>query len=373
MIVYPNKKNVERPTINYCSIGTSSGLFEYYLPQLGFQSTVSCEIDTMRAHFYEESHIGTHMVCKSVADPDAKAEIINWCKKTNVQLLIYTLVCQGSSTMANTKASDKNKDPRNWLFEDAFDIAEQVKPTWFIGENVVGYYKNMKHGKTSEQIMEKRAKDCGYNVKFITLDASDYGTAQKRKRRYMLAYLGDKEWFVPAPTTPNPKTVRDAIGHLPTLETGQTSEIPYHTAGNIRKDLVDLIQHTPTGCNIKQNPAPFNIAYKKDGKTPLKYKFAGIFERAKWDRPAHTILTGSGSIMAQFGIHPGNLCGYDTNGYPLYDNARPFTVAELIRLTGLPETFRFPADMSETQMRIALGEQACPLMMKMFIENRPTD
>ena len=102
-----------------------------------------------------------------------------------------------------------------------------------------------------------------------------------------------------------------------------------------------------------------------------KYKFAGVFERTKWDEPAHTILTGSGSAMAQYGLHPGKLIGYDDNGYPLYDNARPFTVAELILLTGLPETFRFPDGMSETQMRIALGEQACPLMMKMFIENRP--
>lgn len=359
--------------INYCSIGTCCGLFEYYLPELGFQSAVSCEIDPLRAYFYTESHAGTHMVCKSVADPDAKTEIIDQCKKKNVQLLIFTLPCQGSSTMANLKASAKNKDQRNWLFEHVFDIVDEVRPKWVIGENVVGYYKNKKRGKTSEQIMKKRAESYGYNVKFITLDAADYGTAQRRKRRYMLAYLGDKEWNVPAPTTPTHKTIREVIGHLPSLEAGQPSNIPYHTARNIRPDLVDLIKHTPTGCNIKNNPAPFNVAYKKDGVTPIKYKFAGIFERAKWDKPAHTILTGSGSVMAQFGLHPGNLIGYDAADYPLYDNARPFTVAELILLTGLPATFRFPDDMSETQMRVALGEQACPLMLKMFIKNRPTD
>jgi len=77
--------------------------------------------------------------------------------------------------------------------------------------------------------------------------------------------------------------------------------------------------------------------------------------------------------MTQFCLHPGNLVGYDENGFPLYNNARSWTILEAILLTGLPETFRFPADMSETQMRIALGEQACPLMLKMFIENRPTD
>lgn len=359
--------------INYCTIGCCSGLFEYYLPELGFQSSVSCEIDPLRAHFYTEMHDGTHMVCKSVADPDAKVEIIDWCKKTNVQLLIYTLPCQGSSTLAGKNARKKNKDPRNWLFEDVFDIAEQVKPKWFIGENVIGYYKNKKRGKTSEQIMRKRAKRIGYNVKFVTLDASDYGTAQKRKRRYMLAYLGNKKWNVPAPTTPKPKTIRDAIGHLPSLEAGQDSGILYHKAPNVRADLVELVRHTPTGCNIKNNPAPFNIAYKKDGKTPLKYKFAGVFERSGWDEPAHTITTGSASIMATFGIHPGNFVGYDENGLPLYDNARPRTVLEQILLSGLPETFRFPDDMSETQMRIALGEIALPLMLKMFIENRPTD
>ena len=370
-----NIKKINMPDcpvpINYCSIGTCSGLFEHYLPELGFKSSVSCEIDPLRAHFYTEMHDGTHMVCKSVADPDAKVEIIDRCKKTDAQLLIYTLPCQGASTMNGNNAEQRNKDPQNWLFEDTLDVVEAVRQKLVIGENVVGYYKNKKDGKTSEQIMRERLELVGYKVKFITLNAADYGTPQKRVRRYMLAYLGDEEWNIPAPTTPTQKTIRDAIEHLPVLEAGCTSAIPYHKAPNVRADLVELIKHTPTGCNIKNNPAPYNIAYKKDGKTPLKYKFAGVFERTKWDEPAHTILTGSGSAMVQYGLHPGKLIGYDDNGYPLYDNARPFTVAELILLTGLPETFRFPDGMSETQMRIALGEQACPLMMKMFIENRP--
>lgn len=363
--------NGTKQQINYCSIGTCSGLFEHYLPELGFKSSVSCERDTKRAGFYEILHDGTHMVNKSIAVPGAKAEIIDCCKKTDTQLLIYTLPCQGASTMNGNNAEQRNKDPQNWLFEDALDVVEAVRPKWVICENVVGYYKNKKDGKTSEQIMRERLELVGYKVKFITLNAADYGTPQKRVRRYMLAYLGDEEWNIPAPTTPTPKTIRDAIEHLPVLEAGCTSAIPYHKAPNVRADLVELIKHTPTGCNIKNNPAPYNIAYKKDGKTPLKYKFAGVFERTKWDEPAHTILTGSGSAMVQYGLHPGKLIGYDDNGYPLYDNARPFTVAELILLTGLPETFRFPDGMSETQMRIALGEQACPLMMKMFIENRP--
>ena len=370
-IVGNNKKH--HKLTNYCSIGSSSGLFEYYLPGLGFQSSVSCEYDKKRAHFYTEMHPGTHMVQNSIANPKAKREIIRKCKKTNVQLIIITLPCQGSSTMTGRSAKTKNTDPQNWLFLDAFDVVEEVLPKLVIGENVVGYYKNVRNGKTSEQIMRKRLERVGYNVKFITLDAADYGTAQKRKRRYMLAYLGDKEWNVPAPTTPKHKTIRDVIGRLPGLEAGQDSGILYHKAPNVRDDFIDLVKHTPTGCNIKNNPAPYNIAYKKDGIHRIKYKFAGVFERAKWDEPAHTITTGSGSIMATFGIHPGNFIGYDKKRRPLYDNARPFTVLELILLSGLPKTFRFPDDMSETQMRIALGEIALPLMMKMFIENRPMD
>lgn len=365
--------NNNKEVINYCSIGTSSGLFEYYLPELGFYSAVSCEIDKNRAHFYEEMHIGTHMVQNSISDTSAKEETITWCKKTKVQLLIYTLPCQGSTTLTGNDKRTKNADPRNWLFMDALDIVEAVLPKWVICENVVGYYKNMKKGKTSEQIMRERLEKCGYKVKFVTLNAADYGTAQSRKRRYMLAYLGDKEWYVPGPTTPKHKTLKDAIGKLPVLKAGQKSHLKYHNAPAVRADLEDLIKHTPTGCNIKSNPAPFNIAYKKDGKTPLKYKFAGVFERTKWDEPAHTITTGSGSIMTQFGIHPGKFCGYDKAGFPLYNNARVFTVLELILLSGLPASFRFPDDMSETQMRIALGEIALPLMLKMFIENRPTD
>ena len=359
--------------INYCSIGTCCGLFEYYLPELGFQSAVSCEIDPLRANFYTVSHTGTHMVQKSIADPGAKAEIIDWCKKTDVQLMMITLPCQGSSSLTGRRAKVKNADPQNWLFMDALDTVEAVLPKWVIGENVVRYYKNVRDGKTSEQMMRERLEKYGYTVIFTTLNAADYGTAQERERRYMLAYRGDKEWRIPTPTTPKHLTIRDVIGHLPPVESEQDSGIPYHRVNKLRSDWVELIKHTPTGGDIKNNPAPFNIAYKKDGVTPIKYKFAGVFVRNEWDRAAHTITTGSGSMMVQFGLHPGNLVGYDVAGYPLYDNARPFTVAELILLTGLPETFRFPDDMPETQMRTALGEQACPLMLKMFMENRPTD
>lgn len=363
----------DKEKINYCSIGSSCGLFEYYLPELGFQSAVSCEYNKSRAHFYEEMHQGTHMVNKSIADPTAKQEIIDWCKKTNVQLICVTLPCQGSSTLTGKNAATKNADPQNWYFLDALDVVDGVLPKWIVGENVVQYYKNIRDGKTSEQIMRERLEKQGYTVKFITLNAADYGTPQKRIRRYMLAYLGDKEWKVPAPTTPQHITIRQAIGHLPVVESGQDSGIPYHKASKYRADLVELVKHTPTGCNIKDNPSPFNVAYKADGKTPLKYKFSGVLQRNEWDEAAHTITTGSGSMMASYCLHPGNPIGHDDMGNALYNNARPWTILECILLSGLPESFQFPDDMTETHMRDALGEIALPLMMKMFIEHRPVD
>lgn len=363
----------DKDKINYCSIGSSCGLFEYYLPELGFQSAVACEYNKSRAHFYEEMHPGTHMVNKSIADPAAKKEIVKLCKKNNVQLMTITLPCQGASSLTGKSAAEKNIDPQNWLFLDALDVVDAVRPKWIIGENVVLYYKNIRDGKTSEQMMRERLEKIGYTVKFITLDAADYGTPQERVRRYMLAYLGDKEWKIPGPSTPQHITIRKAIGHLPVVESGQDSGILYHKASQSRVDLVKLVQHTPTGCNIKDNPTPFNIAYKKDGKTPMKYKFSGVLERNEWDRAAHTITTGSGSIMGAFCLHPGTFVGYDNRGLALYNNARPWTILECIVLSGLPESFQFPDDMSYTQMRDALGEIALPLMMKMFIEHRPVD
>ncbi len=371
--VSANFGNGNKNPINYCSIGTSSGLWEYFLPQIGFNSSVSCEIDKQRARFYTSLYPTTHMVAKSIADSDAKAEIIDWCKKTNVQLIIESLPCQGSTPLSGKNKQAKSVDPRNKLFIETYDVVKGVLPTWFIRENVPQYYKNTIYGYTSEWVMRLQMESIGYTVIFVTLNAADYGTAQRRVRRYMLAYRGNKEWFIPEPTTPNHPTVREMIERLPVLESSGKSDIPYHNAITVRADLVDLIKHTPEGGNIKNNPAPYNVAYRKDGITPQKYKFGGVLCRASWDKPAHTITTGSGGVMGQYGLHPGKFIGYDSTGLPLYDNARPFTIKELMLLTGLPDNFQFPANMSETQMRIALGEQACPLMLKMFLQNRPTN
>lgn len=373
------KKLVKKPTakkpidtINYCSIGSSSGIFEHYMPEMGFKSTVACEIVPKRAHFYKQMHPGVHMVNKSIADKDAKTEIIDWCKKTHTELIVFTLACQGSSTMSGKTADEKSADPRNYLFMDALDVIEKVKPKWVICENVVQYYNVRIGDKTSEQIMKKRLEKAGYTVAFYTLNAANYGTPQARVRRYMLAYCGNKKWNVPAPTTPKHITVYDAIGHLESLEPGQQSKFDrLHAAPNVRQNLIDVIKYIPSGGKLSDNPAPYNVAYKKDGITPISYKFAGVFQRADWNKPSHTILTASGNSMAQFGLHPGHRIGRDKNGLPIYDNCRPFTIRELILLTGLPKNFDFPKGMSDNQIRIALGEQACPLMMKMFLANRP--
>lgn len=365
-------KSAPGSPINYCSIGSSSGIFEYYMPEMGFKPTVACEIVPNRAKFYQEMHPGVHMVAKSIADVDAKTEVIKWCKKTHTDLIVFTLACQGSSTMSGKTADEKSADPRNYLFMDALDVVKAIKPKWVICENVVQYYNVRIGDQTSEQIMRARLEKAGYSVAFYTLNAADYGTPQARMRRYMLAYRGNKTWDVSAPTTPKHLTVRNAIGHLETLEPGQESKTDrLHKAPNVRDNLVNVIKHIPSGGKLSDNPAPYNVAYKMDGVTPVSYKFAGVFQRADWDKPAHTILTGSGSTMAQFGLHPGHCVGQDKDGLAIYDNCRPFTIRELILLTGLPETFDFPKDMSNNQMRIALGEQACPLMMKMFLENRP--
>ena len=80
--------------------------------------------------------------------------------------------CQGFST-AGQRIID---DDRNKLYREYFRILEEVRPIFFILENVTGML-NFSKGLVKEDIL-RRAKALGYNVNFKVLNTSAFGIPQ---------------------------------------------------------------------------------------------------------------------------------------------------------------------------------------------------
>lgn len=83
--------------------------------------------------------------------------------------------CQGFS-LSNTRTRNmENKN--NFLFLEFVRLVKEIKPTWFVLENVWGL-TNINEGQTKTMI-ENCFQELGYKVKSEVLWASDYGVPQK--------------------------------------------------------------------------------------------------------------------------------------------------------------------------------------------------
>ena len=83
-------------------------------------------------------------------------------------------------------------------------------------------------------------KKLNYYINYAVLDAADYGTPQHRKRAIFLLSRF-KEWKFPKKQSLI--TVRDAIGDLPSLESGEKSNIKYHNAKEHNKNHILWMKH----------------------------------------------------------------------------------------------------------------------------------
>ena len=157
-------------------------------------------------------------------------------------------------------------------------------------------------------------------------------------------------------------TVQDAIGHLPSLEAGESSSIKWHYARPHTKENVLWMSHTPTGCTAFWNEVYY--PQKADGSKIKGYESS--YRRIKWDEPAPTITIRNDCIASQRNVHPGR-----PNGDGTYSDARVLTPLELMLLNSLPADWNIPDDTPEILIRQVIGESIPPLMIKKLVNEIP--
>lgn len=127
--------------------------------------------------------------------------------------------CQGFSRMGK---QDKNDD-RNQLIMEFVRLVEEVRPKTFCMENVQGFLDPMFERLRSTAL--SRLRKAGYSIsgEARALKAEEFGVPQKRRRVFILGFLGAVAPNEPIPTHSTPVTVADAFAGLPIVEVGQSS------------------------------------------------------------------------------------------------------------------------------------------------------
>ncbi len=107
-------------------------------------------------------------------------------KKNTIDLLVGGTPCQSFSLAGIRGGMD---DERGNLSLEFCRLADTVKPRWVVWENVLGVLSSG-GGRDFHSIVEALT-EIGYGVAWRILDAQYFGVAQRRKRLFLVGYLGD--------------------------------------------------------------------------------------------------------------------------------------------------------------------------------------
>lgn len=191
----------------FCGAGGMSLGFE----QAGFDVVAGVEIDPVHANV----HSFNFPDCRVYRDDISKLSGEDFIEQFGeIDVIIGGPPCQGFSLIGKRD----EKDSRNQLVMEFMRIIAEVKPKYFVMENVSGL--TVGYGKQYLEEAISYIQENGYNIvkPYMVLNAADYGVPQNRKRLFLLGYRDDQK--KPEYPTKHEKkvTVEEAISDLPDID-----------------------------------------------------------------------------------------------------------------------------------------------------------
>jgi len=260
-------------------------------------------------------------------------------QKGELDVIIGCPPCQSFSSLRRTTMGN-SKDSKDNLVLEFANIISEIKPKSIVFENVSGI--NLGRGKVFLDKFLNKIKKLGYIYVAKVVNAADFGVPQFRKRLVCIAVdktiLNGIELQLPNKTHSDPKTadilnlpkwqtVRDAIGDLPKLKSGErTITPPNHFAKDHTVETLNLIKHIPKDGGGRKN-LPKNLWLKchknlEDGKGA-----ESVYGRLWWDKPSSTMTSRCTTPSSGRFIHP--------------EQDRGITPREAARFQTFPDDFTF--------------------------------
>ena len=264
-------------------------------------------------------------------------ETINRYVSQPVDVLIGGPPCQGFSTIGKRISSNPDKraqfDPRNTLFREYIRILKNIKPKFFLMENVEGLMTR-DHGAIFEEIKQTFA-ETGYDFNYVVLNAANFGVPQIRNRIFFYGNRVGIKMRPPMAThfendIPRWKTVGDAISDLADIPDNKNFN---HVALKHRETNIRRYKLIPEGGRLPETDLPSDL-YRKN--------FGNTFKRLHRDKPSLTMVPGHNA----FPIHP------------WLD--RSLTVREAARIQTFPDDYIFVGPRDKQCMQVG---NAVPVIM----------
>lgn len=356
-----------------------AGGFSYGMEKAGIDVVAAIEIDTKIAATYTENHPQTFMINSDVrkiaanhSDSGFENNIIvsDLFANNSVDIIFGGPPCQGFSMAGRRIRKEKSffEDERNLLFLEFHRMVKNLKPKVFIIENVPGIL-NYDNGRVRQEIYDK-FESLGYNISSRILSADKFGVPQKRKRAI---FIGNRvginsDTLFPKETCDetNTVTVWDAIGDLPSLNSGEGTEITHYNQPvktpyqvKMRNTVDDYFFNHVASTHSEKTLKIMSLI--KPGQTlrdlPKEYQtksvHSGAYGRMRKDEPSYTLTTRINTPSVGRITHP-------------IDN-RTITPREAARIQSFPDSYHFLGDITTVGMQI--GNSVPPLLAQAIGES----
>lgn len=298
----------------FCGAGGMSYGFE----KAGFNTIFAVEFNNVYAETYKLNFKNTKVHVGDIKDI-SDDEIKSIGKNNKVDIIIGGPPCQGFSIAGNIGRKFLD-DERNHLFLEYVRFVKILQPKMFVLENVASLVKHNK-GKTIKEIVEC-FENCGYSIQYKVLNAVNYNVPQERRRVFV---IGTKEGYVfqyPIESK-NEITIKEAIGDLPKIESGEKSDIDLHEAMSHSKQMLEKMKFVKDGGD--RNDIPESLR-------PTSGDIRKYIRYASW-KPSVCVTGDMRKIFH-------------------YEQNRALTCRELARLQTFPDDFKFYGNSIQIQQQI---------------------
>ena len=343
--------------MNGVSLFSSAGIAETYFKKNGINILVASEINKQRCELYSFLYKDCNMICGDITNTEVFDRVKKETLKNNCKFLIATPPCQGMSTLGK---KEYDTDKRNYLVFYALDLIDSCNFDYILIENVPKYLKlYFPYDGSLKTLLEIVTDKYGltYNIEAFELNAKDYGVPQSRPRGFIKIWKKKLLWINPKPK--KVITLREAIGHLPTLESGQASGIKWHYSKIHNERDTAAMKHTPEGKSAFLN----KFYYPKKANGQKMKGFHNTFKRMVWDEPCPARTIQSGNMGGHNNVHPGRKLSNGT-----YSDARVLTMRELFIVSSLPADWPLSPKFSDSFIRAVIGEAIPPKFSEAIIK-----
>ena len=217
-------KRAKRPLV--VDLFAGAGGLSLGFEQAGYDIAAAVELDPVHAAVHEYNFPYSATMCRSaVGLTGSEIRKAAGIGSGSIHAVVGGAPCQGFS-MIGKRALD---DPRNLLVRELARIVLELKPRYFVLENVAGLTVG-DHRKFLDEIVDEFAGSYRVLIPYRVLQAAEFGVPQSRKRLFLIgARNGVALPSYPLPATsagsmkgiphkgdlPLSPTVSDAIGDLP--------------------------------------------------------------------------------------------------------------------------------------------------------------